>query len=241
MHRPRATIAAAALLLLGREEGGAGAAPEGGDVGEKEGGSYHGKIDDGPDDGGLLDNETLAAVVARLKAKIDVDDDDGDVVDEAGGGGGVAAGVDYGNHNLAWEDGPSSWEEFGHDNDPSVCRMPTITVDEWESGRYWRGNQPVMVANVTAGWAANENWKLDEMLKRYPDAEATMGDGRRVGKIGPDAAGRLLSPTTVKVRYTRARRFFKVSRKNKHISRLFFVVIQYFDPSRALGCPPPPL
>ena len=216
MHRPRATVAAAALLLLGtspavvasprhREGGGAGAVPEGDDIGEKERGSYHGKIDDGPDDGGLLDNETLAAVVARLKAKIDDDSDDD--VDEAEGGGEEDDGVDYGNHNLAWEDGPSSWEEFGHDNDPTVCRMPTITVDEWESGRYWRGNQPVMVANVTAGWAANVNWKLDEMLKRYPDAEATMGDGRRVGKIGPDAAGRLLSPTTVKVRSTRSRRF----------------------------------
>lgn len=38
------------------------------------------------------------------------------------------------------------------------------------------------------------------MLRRYPDAEATMGDGRRVGELGPDAAGNLLSPTTVKVR-----------------------------------------
>lgn len=38
-----------------------------------------------------------------------------------------------------------------------------------------------------------------EMLRRYPDAEATMGDGRRVGETGPDDAGNLLSPTTVKV------------------------------------------
>lgn len=38
------------------------------------------------------------------------------------------------------------------------------------------------------------------MLRRYPNAEATMGDGRRVGELGPDAAGNLLSPTTVKVR-----------------------------------------
>lgn len=38
------------------------------------------------------------------------------------------------------------------------------------------------------------------MLRRYPDAEATMGDGRRVGEYGPDAAGNVLRPTTVKVR-----------------------------------------
>ena len=37
------------------------------------------------------------------------------------------------------------------------------------------------------------------MLKRYPDAEPTLGDGRRVGEIGPDDAGNLLQPTTVKV------------------------------------------
>lgn len=61
------------------------------------------------------------------------------------------------------------------------------------------GDEPVLVKNVTDGWAANNNWKLSEMLKRYPDAEATMGDGRRVGEIGPDDAGNLLQPTTVKV------------------------------------------
>eukprot|EP00579_Thalassiosira_antarctica_P005695 CAMPEP_0201883222 /NCGR_PEP_ID=MMETSP0902-20130614/15220_1 /ASSEMBLY_ACC=CAM_ASM_000551 /TAXON_ID=420261 /ORGANISM="Thalassiosira antarctica, Strain CCMP982" /LENGTH=85 /DNA_ID=CAMNT_0048411957 /DNA_START=29 /DNA_END=282 /DNA_ORIENTATION=- len=41
--------------------------------------------------------------------------------------------IDYGNHNLEWEDGPSSWEEFGHDNDPSVCGLPVLTVEEWEA------------------------------------------------------------------------------------------------------------
>lgn len=107
--------------------------------------------------------------------------------------------IDYGNHNENWEDGPTSWSEFGHDNDPSVCGIPHLTVAEWEAGRYWEKDQPVIVKNVTAGWAANHNWKLSEMLKRYPDAEATMGDGRRVGEIGPDGAGNLLTPTTVKV------------------------------------------
>ena len=108
--------------------------------------------------------------------------------------------IDYGNHNLEWEDGPASWEEFGHDNDPSVCGLPVLTVEEWEEGRYWEGNKPVLVKNVTDGWAALKNWRLQEMLRLYPDAEATMGDCRKVGESGPDAAGNLLSPTTVKVR-----------------------------------------
>ena len=151
-----------------------------------------------------LGNETLAAVVARLKANIETtegdetgeDERDGGI--EHGDGDGDVGQVDYGNHNHNWEDGHSSWDEFGHDNDPSVCKMRTMTAGEWEAGRHWRNNVPVMVTNVTDSWAANFHWRLDEMLKRYPDAEATMGDGRRVGEIGPDAAGRLLSPTTVR-------------------------------------------
>ena len=105
--------------------------------------------------------------------------------------------ADYGNHNKKWEDGPSSWEEFGHDN--SNCRLEHITIEEWEAGKYWERGNPVIVTGVTKEWAANEHWTLEGMLERYPDAEATMGDGRRVGEIGPDAAGNLLQPTTVKV------------------------------------------
>jgi hypothetical protein len=67
--------------------------------------------------------------------------------------------VDYGNHNLEWEDGPSSWEEFGHDNDPSVCGLQVLTVEEWEAGRYWEGKKPVLVSGVTEGWPALNNWK----------------------------------------------------------------------------------
>ena len=105
--------------------------------------------------------------------------------------------TDYGNHNTNWEDGHASWEEFGHNNEH--CNLQTITVQEWEDGKYWEKDDPVLVTGVTEHWAANENWKLSEMLKRYGDAEATMGDGRRVGEIGPDGAGNLLEPTTVKV------------------------------------------
>jgi len=67
--------------------------------------------------------------------------------------------IDYGNHNSEWEDGPSSWDEFGHDNDPAVCGLPVLTVEEWEAGKYWDGNKPVLVRNVTDGWAALDNWK----------------------------------------------------------------------------------
>jgi hypothetical protein len=146
-----------------------------------------------------LDNETLSSIVTRLQNKMlksttsETTSTFTESRSEANGD------IDYGNHNTQWSQGPSSWEEFGHTNDPSVCKLQTITVDEWERGKYWRGNVPVMVMNVTTNWDANVHWELDEMLRRYPDAEATMGDGRRVGEIGPDAAGRLLSPTTVKV------------------------------------------
>ena len=67
--------------------------------------------------------------------------------------------IDYGNHNLEWEDGPSSWEEFGHDNAPDICGVQVLTVEEWEEGRYWEGGKPVIVKNVTDGWAALNNWK----------------------------------------------------------------------------------
>jgi len=106
--------------------------------------------------------------------------------------------VDFGNHNREWEDGRASWEEFGHDNDPDVCGLPVLTVEEWEAGKHWERNRPVLVRNVTDGWAALNNWKKQEMVRRYPDAEATMGDGRRVGETGPDEAGNLLTPTTIK-------------------------------------------
>jgi hypothetical protein len=97
-----------------------------------------------------------------------------------------------------WEDGPASKEEFDHDNDPEVCGLPRLTVEEWESGRYWEGKKPVIVMNVTDGWAALEHWKKQEMIRRYPNQEATMGEARLVGETGPDAAGKRLSPTTIK-------------------------------------------
>ena len=67
--------------------------------------------------------------------------------------------VDHGNHNLKWEDGPASWEEFGHNNNPDACGLPVLTVDEREDGRYWEGSKPVLVRNVTDGWAAPSNQK----------------------------------------------------------------------------------
>ena len=103
-----------------------------------------------------LDNETLSAVVDRLRSKMKStaaesehaddydDDDDGD----GGGEADADDGADYGNHTARWDQGHSSWEEFGHENDPDVCRMMTITPDEWERGKYWRHNVPVMVSRV---------------------------------------------------------------------------------------------
>lgn len=60
---------------------------------------------------------------------------------------------------ATWEDAPASYEEFDHDNDERVCRLPIISVEEWEEGRYWEGDEPVLVQNVTEGWAALEHWK----------------------------------------------------------------------------------
>ena len=60
---------------------------------------------------------------------------------------------------VEWEDGPSSWDEFGHDNDPDVCGLRAMTAKEWESGRYWEGKEPVLVTGVTDGWPARTNWK----------------------------------------------------------------------------------
>ena len=57
-----------------------------------------------------------------------------------------------------WEDAPASWEEYGHDNDPYVCGVERLTVEEWEKGRYWNKNKPVIVMNVTAEWPAAKHW-----------------------------------------------------------------------------------
>ncbi len=60
---------------------------------------------------------------------------------------------------MEWEDGPSSWTEFGHDNDDSLCGLRSLTLDKWEGGRHWLGNVPVLVSGVTDGWKALYNWK----------------------------------------------------------------------------------
>lgn len=80
--------------------------------------------------------------------------------DEEGGGRAADNVINYGNPHLEWEEGPSSWEEFGHDNPPDVCGLPVLTVEEWERGRHWEKDRPVLVRNVTEGWAALENWRL---------------------------------------------------------------------------------
>jgi len=98
---------------------------------------------------------------------------------------------------ATWEDAPASTEEFDHDNDKSVCRLPIISVEEWEAGRYWERNEPVLVQNVTDGWAAMEHWTKDEILRRYPDVRVGMGSSRDLGQTGPDDAGNKLTKTTI--------------------------------------------
>lgn len=58
-----------------------------------------------------------------------------------------------------WEDAPASWEEYGHDNDESVCGVPRLTIEQWEKGKYWQKNKPVIVMNVTEHWPAAQHWK----------------------------------------------------------------------------------
>ncbi len=58
-----------------------------------------------------------------------------------------------------WEDAPASWEEYGHDNDESVCGVPRLTIEQWEKGKYWQKNKPVIVMNVTEHWPAVQHWK----------------------------------------------------------------------------------
>lgn len=59
---------------------------------------------------------------------------------------------------ATWEEAPSSIHEFDHDNDKTVCRLPIITVEEWETGRYWEREVPVIVKNVTDAWPALKHW-----------------------------------------------------------------------------------
>ena len=65
--------------------------------------------------------------------------------------------IDVGRYKT-WGDSPASWEEFGHDNDKTICRLPIISVEEWEKGEYWLKQEPVIVKNVTDGWGALEHW-----------------------------------------------------------------------------------
>ena len=65
--------------------------------------------------------------------------------------------INLGQYNT-WEEAPVSTKEFDHDNNKKVCRLPIISVDEWESGRYWEKEEPCIVKNVTDGWLALDHW-----------------------------------------------------------------------------------
>ncbi len=62
-----------------------------------------------------------------------------------------------GNYST-WEEAPNSLDEFDHDNRKHICGLPILTVEEWEEGRFWETEKPVIVKNVTAGWKALEHW-----------------------------------------------------------------------------------
>ena len=96
-----------------------------------------------------------------------------------------------------WEEAPASYEEFGHDNDPSVCRLPIVSVEEWEEKRMWEGETPVIVKNVTQNWKALQHWTKEELLRRYPDIVVGMGNSKDLGQTGPDDAGDALRRTTI--------------------------------------------
>ena len=53
----------------------------------------------------------------------------------------------------------NSAEEFDHGNPPELCDIRRATVEEWEAEKLWEGSNPIMVVNVTDGWAANTKWK----------------------------------------------------------------------------------
>ena len=109
----------------------------GNSISEREGGRYHGP-------GGSCGLPTLTTADNRGGSSVD------SPVDQA-----AAEEINYGNNNLEWGDGPSSWEEFGHDNDPSVCGVQRLTVAEREADRHWKGHRPVIVTNVTARLGGN--------------------------------------------------------------------------------------
>lgn len=96
-----------------------------------------------------------------------------------------------------WEEAPNSSYEFDHDNDVSVCRLPIITVHEWEKNRYWENDIPVIVQNVTDTWKANIHWTKSQLLKRYPNVIVGMGRSKDLGQTGPDNAGDRITHTTI--------------------------------------------
>jgi len=98
---------------------------------------------------------------------------------------------------ATWEDAPASIEEFDHDNNEDICRLPIISLKKWEAGKFWLYNQPFIVTNVTDDWPALRRWTKDEFLRHYPDVVVGMGTSRELGQTGPDDAGDALSKTTI--------------------------------------------
>ena len=48
---------------------------------------------------------------------------------------------------FTWADAPTSAEEFDHGNPPGMCDVQRLSTTEWEDGRHWLGDFPVIVEN----------------------------------------------------------------------------------------------
>jgi len=103
----------------------------------------------------------------------------------------------FGNYST-WEEAPNSLDEFDHDNSKHICGLPILTVEEWEEGRFWEAENPVIVKNVTAGWRALVHWTKEELVRRYPDVMVGMGESKKLGQTGPDDADDTFRKVSIK-------------------------------------------
>ena len=67
------------------------------------------------------------------------------------------AGVEY--HNIQMQDKDAVRKILSSNTIDYVMHFAAfISVEEWEEGRYWERDVPVIVRNVTDHWKALEHW-----------------------------------------------------------------------------------
>jgi hypothetical protein len=59
----------------------------------------------------------------------------------------------------------------------TIERLPNLDREELRS-RYYRGNTPVVLTELTRGWPALDRWGLDDLEARFGDAEVEITSGR---------------------------------------------------------------